>query len=210
MDIISGTVLTITTEADAHYPTWSPDNTQIAYTHYDPENEDWFIYIAPADGTNPPRQVRQGEWPNWGPGGLLSLTGCNGDNHCGIYVYDPVTGTSRRLTQYRQDRAGAWSPSGDEIAYTTDLGFSFNLIVVNVNSGFVRQVTKNLFTDVLPVWSPDGQRIAYLTDRHDDWSVYTVHPYGGQEERIVSMGAESADWLQFRLAWVAKTIQFPE
>ena len=103
-----------------------------------------------------------------------------------------------------------WSPSGDELAYTSDIGRSNNLYVVHAQSGTVRQITRNLFTDSTPVWSPDGQRIAYVTNRDDDWAIYTIHPYGDQQQHIAVLGAESADPQRFRLSWVAKVIQFPD
>lgn len=212
MDILSGTVVTVTAETEAHYPTWSPDSTHIAYTQYDPEQGDWFVYIAQVDGDDAPQRVRKGSWPNWGPDGLLAFTTCGQENDCGIYVYDPLTGTLRKVTSSGQDRAAAWSPNGQEIAYISDIGLSHNVYVVVVEEGtepWGRQITKNLFTDVMPVWSPDAQRIAFVTNHDDDWSVYSIHPWPGQgqAEHIASLGAESADWQRLRLAWTAPIVR---
>jgi tetratricopeptide (TPR) repeat protein len=211
MDVISGTQLTITVAADAHYPTWSPDGTKVAFTQYDPEKEDWFIYIASPGTDIPLSRIRNGEWPSWGPNGLLAFTTCSGQNDCGIYVYNPKTQAIQRVTASKQDRAAAWSPSGEEIAYMSDVGLSFNLYVVTIESAGVRQITKNLFTDVLPIWSPDGQRIAFITNHDDNWSVYSVHPWPGkgQAEPITSLGAESADWQRLGLAWTASVVRPP-
>jgi tetratricopeptide (TPR) repeat protein len=205
----TGTAITITTESEVHSPTWSPDGTRIAYAQHDADQESWFIYIALADGTTPPRRIHQGEWPAWGPDGLLAFTTCSGEELCGIHLFDPASWDLRKLTNSLQDRASGWSPSGDELAYTSDIGRSNNLYVVHATSGTVRQITRNLFTDVMPVWSPDGQRIAYVTNRDDDWAIYTVHPYGDRQQRIAILGAESADPQRFRLSWVAKVIRFP-
>ena len=209
MDVISRTLFTITMEANAHYPTWSPDGSRVAYTQYDTEQEDWFIYIAEVDGEELSQRIRKGEWPNWGPGGLLALTTCGQENNCGIYVYDPGTDVARKITNSKQDRAAAWSPSGDEIAYTSDVGLSQNLYVVVVKDSWTRQITKNLFTDVMPVWSPDGQRIAFITNHDGDWSVYSIHPWPGegQAEYIVNLGAESADWQRLQLTWTAPIVR---
>jgi Tol biopolymer transport system component len=207
--VTPGPAVTITTEVDVHYPTWSPDGTRIAYAQYDAEQEDWFIYVALADGTTPPRRIHQGEWPAWGPSGLLAFTTCTGEELCGIHLFDPASWDLHKLTNSLQDRASSWSPSSDELAYTSDIGRSSNLYVVHATSGHVRQITRNLFNDVIPVWSPDGQRIAYVTNRDDDWAIYTVHPYGDQQKWIATLGAESADPQRFRLSWVATVIRFP-
>jgi tetratricopeptide (TPR) repeat protein len=205
--VILGDVITITTEVEAHYPTWSPDGKRVAYALYDVEREDWFIAIADLEGSGPPRLVHQGEWPSWGPGGWLACTTCSQEERCGIHIYDPRSGELRGLTASIQDRAPAWSPSGDEIAYMSDVGgISVNLYVVHVG-GYVRQITRNLSADRMPVWSPDGQRIAYVTNHSNGWSVYLVHPYSGHEQRLMAVGAESADWSRFRLSWVAPVIR---
>jgi Tol biopolymer transport system component len=209
---VTGAVITITTQSDAHYPSWSPDGTRVAYTQYDPEDQEWYIYIAYLGADELPRRVRAGEWPSWGPGAWLAFTTCGEENSCGIHVFNPDTWELRKLTATKQDRASAWSPSGDEIAYMSDIGVSFNLYVVHTRSGNVRQISRNLFTDGMPVWSPDGQRVAFVSNHNDDWSVYTTHPYPvvGQTKWIATLGAQSADWQRFRLSWVAPVIHLSD
>jgi tetratricopeptide (TPR) repeat protein len=205
-----GTPIAITAEPEAHYPTWSPDGTRVAYSLYDDQEQEWFIYVALPDGTTPPRRIHQGEWPTWGPTGLLAFTTCTDEELCGIHIFNPADWSIRRLTDSVQDRATGWSPSGDEIAYMSDIGRSFNLYVVHAQSNHVRQITRDLFTDLVPTWSPDGQRIAYVTNRDDDWSLYTQHPYGNRLEHLTPLGAQSADSQRFRLSWVARVLRFPD
>lgn len=212
LGLISGERVTVTTESSAHYPTWAPDATQLAYTQYDEDEDDWFIYIARlGDQQASPERIRQGSWPNWGPSGRIAFSTCRGENDCGIYTYDPVSAELLRMTNAKQDRAASWSPSGDELAYTSDIGLSLNLYVVQTATQHVRQITKNLFTDVMPIWSPDGQRIAFLTNHNDDWSVYSIHPWPGQgqAERVLTVGVKSADWQRMQLTWSAQVLSPP-
>jgi tetratricopeptide (TPR) repeat protein len=197
-------VITITTDIEAQYPTWSPDGTQVAYTTYDPAQEDWFIYMADLETGAAPRLIRQGQWPSWGPGGLLAFTACAGENGCGIHVYDPDTGQLSRLTASEEDQAPTWSPSGDALVYASDVGgMSSNLYAVNLD-GYVWQITRNLSTDVAPVWSPDGGYVAYVTNHRTDWMVYKAPLWGDylQKERIIVVGLESAAWTRFKLSWI--------
>jgi Tol biopolymer transport system component len=138
----------------------------------------------------------------------LAFTTCSGEDGCGIHIFDPEDWSLRRLTGSIQDRATGWSPSGDEIAYMSDIGRSQNLYVVHAYSGHVRQITRDLFTDIVPTWSPDGQRIAYVTNRNDDWSLYSLHPYGNRLEHLIQLGEESADSVRFRVSWVARVLEF--
>ncbi len=205
-------IITITTNAQAHYPTWSPDGAQVAYTAYDDEKENWFIYIVDMTHPGAPQRIHQGEWPSWGPTGLLAFTGCNGDNSCGIYLYDPDQRTFTRLTASSQDKAPTWSPTGRTLVYMSDVGgISSNLYAVNTD-GYVWQITQNISTDAVPVWSPDEQTIAYVTNHRNDWTIYTTLPKGDylQKTRIAIVGAESADWPKFRLQWIAPVVRLAD
>ncbi|MBN1581496.1 MAG: tetratricopeptide repeat protein [Anaerolineae bacterium] len=196
--------VTLTTDVEAQYPTWSPDGRQVAYSVYDPEQEEWFIYVVDLANRGQPRLLRQGRWPNWGAGGLLAFTACNGENHCGIHIYDPVTQQVTTLTASVQDKVPVWSPSGDALVYMSDVGgMSSNLYAVNLD-GYVWQITRNLSTDAVPVWSPDGAYIAYVTNHRVDWMIYKAPLWGDymQKERLAVAGVEGAEWTRFRLGWI--------
>jgi Peptidase of plants and bacteria/Omp85 superfamily domain/WD40-like Beta Propeller Repeat len=58
-----------------------------------------------------------------------------------------------------------WSPDGKRIALSALAGGLTNLYVYDLNSGDLRQITDDPFTDLHPAWSPDGRHIAFVTDR---------------------------------------------
>ncbi len=209
LSLFANGAITITTDAGAQYPTWSPDGTQVAYTVHDADNEAWYIYIYNLTTQAAPKLIRQGQWPNWGPTGLLAMTTCLGENQCGIYSYDPANGTLIQLTASSQDKAPVWSADGKLIVYMSDIGkVSFNLYAVDTN-GYVWQVTRNISTDAMPIWSPDGDYVAYVTNHKYDWTVYLTPPRGNYEDkqRIAVLGAESVDWMRFRIQWIEPVLR---
>lgn len=208
LNIFANGIITITTDPEAQYPTWSPGGTQVAYTTYNQDKEEWQIYIYDLK-TKTTRFVRQGQWPNWGPNGLLAMTTCLDKNHCGIYLYNPTTGQLTKLTASAQDLAPSWSPDGKLLAYMSDISkISFNLYAVDIN-GYVWQVTRNVSTDAMPIWSPDGNTIAYVTNHKYDWTIYLTPPRGKYEEkqRVAILGAESAEWTHFRIQWIVPVLK---
>lgn len=204
LSLFSGGIVTITTDTEAQYPTWSPDGTQVAYTTYDPTTEEWYIYIFNLKTRAAPKLIRPGQWPNWGPTGLLAMNTCQGENHCGIHLYDPLTGKLTQLTTSLQDIAPAWSADGKLIVYMSDISkVSLNLYAVDIN-GYVWQITRDVSADSMPVWSPDGSYVAYVTNHKYDWTIYLTPPRGKYEDkqRIAVLGAESVDWTRFRIQWI--------
>ncbi len=59
----------------------------------------------------------------------------------------------------------AWSPDGKTIAFAGMTGGLSDLFTFEVESGAVRRLTQDGFSDLQPAWSPSGTQIAFVTDR---------------------------------------------
>lgn len=75
-----------------------------------------------------------------------------------------------KLQEFRLPRFGevfnpTWSPDGRRIAFVANDGGVFDLFVLNLEDGELRQLTNDAYAELHPVWSPDGSRIAFATDR---------------------------------------------
>lgn len=101
-------------------PSWSPDDKQITYSQYTPQNGVW---IMNADGSGRRRLDPNGWGSQWSPkhNEIAYLSRDGGANLC---VYDLATQKRRNLLEkkYKQVYEGfSWSPDGGWISFKGDL-----------------------------------------------------------------------------------------
>jgi Tol biopolymer transport system component len=85
-----------------------------------------------------------------------------------ITILDVRRGARERdlhFPQFGEIANPRWSPDGRRLAFSgLQAGFS-DLYVYDIESGDLRQITADAYTDLQPAWSPDGARLAFVTDR---------------------------------------------
>ncbi|HTX67743.1 MAG TPA: S9 family peptidase [Thermoleophilia bacterium] len=108
-------------------PRLSPDGAVVAYVvrRADEDANDYrsAIWLAAADGSEPPRQLTAGEKadadPRWSPDGArLAFTSNRAGKKAQLYVLPVAGGEPRKLTSLSEDVTQAvWSPDGKRIAF---------------------------------------------------------------------------------------------
>ncbi len=75
----------------------------------------------------------------------------------------------------------AWSPSGKEIVFVSDMAGRLNIWKVNSSGGWPIQLTQSDERQFSPVWSPDGKWIVYQQDSggNELWDLFAVPSDGG-------------------------------
>jgi Tol biopolymer transport system component len=122
---VDGTALTdITPDLfDERDPTWSPDDSAIAYTTgRDGGNE--IRKIAP-DGTNPTKLTGapsvSDNWPSWSPDGTRIAFDSSRDGRVGLWSMNADGSDQQRITAYEDvgnySQQPAWSPDGSQVAF---------------------------------------------------------------------------------------------
>ena len=183
------------------WPTLSPDGQRLAYAAPDATGV-WSIYVTRTDGSAEPRRLAAGWSPAWGPTGLIAYTGCEADGEsCGIFVLNPDDGSApRRLTGSMDDTAVAWAPSGNLMAYMTDVAGNWDVMLLSLEGGVVPFTTEPS-EDGLPAWAPDGSGLAFVSNRDGKWAIYVADPNGQNVQRIVDLGEQMPAWDNQRLSW---------
>ena len=89
----------------------------------------------------------------------------------------------------------AWSPSGDEIAFTALSGGDYDIVIANSDGTRAwRKLTDSPTTgEYQPAWSPDGTQIAFASDRDGDNDIYITNADGTGTPRNITNGTRTVD-----------------
>jgi serine/threonine protein kinase len=175
------------------YPGLSPDGKVLVYAGHASGN--WDIYWQRIGGHNPRNLTENspGEdtQPAFSPDGEHIVFRSDREGG-GIFIMGATGESVRRLTNVGFNPG--WSPSGQEIAFSTDKFDDPNIRrpgnsaiwIVNVTTGEQRQLTDAKKGDAVQAqWSPSGARIAYW-GRHKGGQrdLWTIPAQGGDAVQV--------------------------
>jgi TolB protein len=202
-------------------PNWSPDGRAIAYTSYRKTLPDILIsniYVGTLE--EPAKGVGQNFLPVFSPDGKQIAFMSNRDGNSELYVMNRDGSGVRRLT----DRTGSpqiyvvapdgtglrrltfesyadratWSPAPyNEIAFAARTGPGFDIKILNLGDGVMRQITFGEGTNESPAWSPNGRHLAFVSTRAGRNQVFTVDRDGRNVRQVTREGNNSTpNWSQ--------------
>ena len=161
-------------------PAFSPDGTQIAYTH------DGDIYVVAAttvggSGTSRTSGATADDEPHWSNDGTMIIFVRDND----IYVMTSAGGSITPLVATAAtERSPVWSSDGDKIAYESDATGNFEIYTANTDGGSPANVSQSAGSDTDPAWSPDGDKLAFIRDG----DLWTMNEDGGGQTRLTTAG----------------------
>lgn len=186
----------------------SPDGLSVAFYSGRSGHQD--IWLAPSDGSEPPRQVTRASMaeddfrfaPAWSPDGRAIAYFSNRADYWmdDIWVVDVATGEERQLSHgLMASSTPVWSPDGTSIAliatskdeyWYEDLAY---LYVLDPATGSERIVDMQVHaTDWLHnlgvFWSPDGTELFFPYLERARMELWRVPAAGGVATRITNMG----------------------
>ena len=144
-------------------PSWSPDGTRVAFTHYAEARGQ--VFVMNADGTgavNLSSNEYCDKTPAWSPDGTRIAFASDRDADWEIYVMNTDGSGQTRLTESPGlDRIPRWSPDGGRILFESERGGrETDICVMNTDGTDARTAIEWIGNAEEAVWSPDGSRIA--------------------------------------------------
>ena len=244
-------------------PAWSPDGNRIAYVSaltgpdaadsrqarqapwritrvgYKADGTGWklgkseHIFVVPADGSGPPRQVTDGDLdhsqPAWSPDGRQIAFTANRDDDSDlslardIYLADAEGGHIRRLTKGDAMYSRlAWSPDGRSIAAhcypdIDSAPRNQQVVVADPETGEVRSLTADLDMQCGPAFEPTEPRwtragILFSCETAGRCHIWLAKPDGGREPVVtgdIAVSGFDADATGGTVVHVASTATRP-
>ena len=121
-----------------------------------------------------------------------------------LFYNDSVWKKDVQVTQVTRGGAAwdpAWSPGGNQIAFTSNFMHGDNVFVINVDgSGLVRLAVNPNEWDHHPSWSPDGSRIVFMSNRSGVQQIWTMNP-DGTDLKNISPWPDWNDWDPVWIKW---------
>jgi Tol biopolymer transport system component len=117
-----------------------------------------------------------------------------------LYTVKPDGSKRKRLTRNNAgDGEGAYSPSGNKIAFVRGVRRGAEIWTMNANGTGKRRVTHNTFADASPAWSPDGRRLVFRSTRQiapdvePNSDIWVINTDGTGETRLTSAPSQGDD-----------------
>jgi TolB protein len=197
-NIYQGTLEELTKDANENWlPAWSPDGTRIAFASTRDGNSE--IYVVNRDGSGLRRLTNHSgsdTTPTWSPSGTQIAFTSDRTGMPQIYVVGVDGLGVRKITSEAYADRPTWSPAPyNEIAYAARTGPGFDIRVLDLATGEVRQLTFGEGTNESPAYAPNGRHVAFMSTRSGKAQVFTIGRDGKALRQITTVGNNyHPDW----------------
>lgn len=195
-----GTAVQLTTSQGVEsWPKFSPYGTEIAYTASYNGNED--VYVIPVEGGVPHRVTypsfsdRMIEWHPDGEHLLFASRREMGQRSSREFYLVSKEGSLPEKLELPYGELASYSPDGKKLAYITKItenypfkrykgGLASDILIYDMESGVVENITQNEYTDGKPAWA--GDNVYFLSDQGPNFRL-NIWMYNTADETLTQL-----------------------
>jgi len=178
-------------DGTARWASISPDGSMIAYDG--DRGGGRRIYFL---GTQANQQFRYeiiGEQADWSPDSQKIVYRSGRDNQFGIWISNRDDSGHTRITEGGTDSFPSWSPNGNTIAFSRDMGGNVDIYTVNIDGTNLQRLTSAPGHDTLPLYLPNGD-IVFRSARSGSWEIWKMKGDGSDQIAIIPNAGVGPDW----------------
>jgi TolB protein len=197
-NIYQGTLEELTKGSENNYlAAWSPDGTKLCFASGRDGNTE--LYVVNRDGTNLRRLTNHPAAdvsPTWSPSGTQIAFTSDRTGTPQVWMIGADGLGLRKVTSEPYADRATWSPAPyNEIAFATRTGPGFDIKVIDLGTGQVRQLTFGEGTNESPAWAPNGRHLAFTSTRAGKTQVFVISRDGKDVKQITNVGNNyQPDW----------------
>jgi len=158
----------------AALPTWSRNNTWLAYIRAEPNKPTvWNLWVQPAAGGRARRVTNYRYGQTWAASWFPDDRRIAYSHEDTLTVMDLRTGKATRYpspVKGQLVRTPAVSPDGTKIIFQV---FRHGAWLLDLASGSMQRVLTDRTAEEF-AWSPDGRRVAFHSRRDGEWGIYVL------------------------------------
>ena len=173
-------------------PSWSPDQSQIAFVSY----RDRFPKVYGVNVFDNSRYLISG-FPGmnitaaWRPGRNELAVTLTKDGGQDIYLVSPTGQIIRKLGVGFGSSISVspnWSPDGQKFAYVSNDSGNPQIYIFDVTTGQKKRLTFSGNYNTSPGWSPKGDWIAYSGGEGGEFDIFIIRPDGSENHALTHGG----------------------
>jgi TolB protein len=177
-------------------PSWSPDQSQIAFVSY----REGGPKVYGVNVSNNSRYLISGFpglniSPAWRPGRNELAVTLSKDGVQDIYLVSP---TGQIIQKFGVGFGSSisvspnWSPDGQKFAYVSNESGNPQIYIFDVTTGQKKRLTFSGKYNTSPSWSPKGDWIAYAAGEGGEFNIFIIRPDGSQNRALTQGGRNEA------------------